>query len=122
MREEIVRLPALDDLSLVHDGDLVANGRHRQKIMRDVKHAHAQPAAQGGKQFQYFGLCIDVEGAGGLVGDQEGRTVQDSHRDENPLGLTNAQLGWILTKDRIRCGKAYIVERSENSLLAFGTC
>jgi len=39
--EQILGLPAFDNLSLVHHGYAVADGGHRQKIVRDVENAHA---------------------------------------------------------------------------------
>ena len=114
-------LLALDDLSLVHHRDSVADGCDRQKVMRDEENSHAKSFTEPRKQLQYLRLCIDVESAGRFIGNKKSRAVQDSHCDENSLSLANAELGGILTKDGAGCGKTHIFESLHDGQLAFCT-
>jgi hypothetical protein len=90
MAEDILGFLALDNLSLIHHRNPVADRCDRQKIMRDEENSHAKFVAKCREQLQYLGLCIDVESASWFIGNEESRAVQDSHCDEDSLGLANA--------------------------------
>src|ERR1700731_4056733 len=99
MLEEGLRLLAFHNLPLVHHRNAIADRRDRQKIMRDEQDPHSQPAAERRKQRQNLRLRVDVESAGGFVGNQQGWPMQNSHSDQDSLRLTNAELRWILTEN-----------------------
>src|SRR5260370_34083166 len=61
--------------------------------MRDREDSHSKLSVQLGKQAENFRLGDDVQKTGGLIGNEERRTVEDGHRDDDALGLAYAQLG-----------------------------
>src|SRR5260370_7866418 len=67
--------------------------RDGEQIVRNIKDAHTQLTIEVRKQAQNFRLSDGIQGAGGLVGNEERRAVEDSHRDDDTLGLADAQLG-----------------------------
>src|SRR5712691_12346182 len=87
--------------------------------MRDIQDSHFQFTVELRKQAQDFRLGDGVQGAGGLIGNEERRPVQDSHGDDDALGLADAQLGRPTTQKitvvweadvrerRVDCGSAY---------------
>lgn len=109
----------LDNLPLVHDRNTVANGCDREKIVRDKEYSHTQFPAESGEEVEDLRLGIDVEGAGGLIGNQKRGSVEDGHSDEDALGLTNAELGGVLPKNG--CRKTDILESLPEGLLALRT-
>ena len=60
----------------------------------------------------------DVEGAGGLVGDQEPRAGQDRERDQHPLQLPAGELMGEGVEDPSRLGQAHPLERRVHERLA----
>ena len=73
--------PALNNLSLMHDRHSMADGGYRKQVMRDIENAHAEFAAESSEQLQDFRLRDQVEGAGGLIGDQQQWAMKNGHRD-----------------------------------------
>src|SRR6266852_703531 len=61
--------------------------------MRDIEDSHSKLAVELGKQAEDFRLGDDVQGTSGLIGDEERRSVEDGHGDDDALGLAYAQLG-----------------------------
>ena len=91
--EDLGRGAAFDDFAGIEDGDAVAEGGNGEQVMGYIKNAHAEFAVKPGEEGEDFGLGDGVEGAGGFVGDEEGRAVEDGHGDDDALGLTYAELG-----------------------------
>ena len=60
---------------------------------------------QAREELQYLSLGDDVERAGGLVGDQQLRMMQDGHRDKNTLRLSYAELRRIPAQKGIVVGQ-----------------
>src|SRR4029077_19429271 len=60
--------------------------------MRDIEDSHSKLAVELSKQAEDFRLGDGVQGAGGLIGDEERRPVKDGHGDNDTLGLAYAQL------------------------------
>src|SRR6266849_5524292 len=83
---------ALDDFAGVQDGDAMAERGDGEEIVGDIKDTHAEFAVELGEETEDFGLGDGVQGAGGLIGDEQGRTVEDGHGDDDALGLTDAEL------------------------------
>ena len=66
--------------------------------MRNIKDAHTQLTIELRKQAQDFRLGDGIQRAGGLIGNEERRAVEDGHRDDDTLGLADAQLGRAATQ------------------------
>ncbi len=56
--------------ALLHNHDLVGNVSHDRQVMGNEQHADIAMLLQLGDQPEYLGLDGDVQGRGGLVGDQ----------------------------------------------------
>ena len=82
-----------DDFAGVEDGDAMAECGDGEQIVGYIKDSHAEFAVEAAEEGEDFGLGDGVEGAGGFVGDEEGRAVEDGHGDDDALGLTYAELG-----------------------------
>jgi hypothetical protein len=63
-----------------------------QQIMGYIKDAHAELAVELRKQTKDFGLGDGVQGAGGFIGNEQPRTMEDGHGDDDALGLADAKL------------------------------
>jgi len=83
---------AFDDFAGVEDGDAMAEGGDGEQVVGYIKDAHAKFAVELGEEAEDFGLGDGVEGAGGFIGDKEGRAVEDGHRNDDALGLADAEL------------------------------
>ncbi len=77
--------------------------------MRDIKNRHSRRSVQIAKKLQNFRLRNYVERAGGFIGDEQSRTMQDRHRDQNPLRLPYAHLRRELVLE-------FIVRRKRNAV------
>ena len=83
---------ALDDFTLMHHGNAICDSRYRQQVVRNIKNAHSELGAERRKQLQNFRLSNQIESAGRLIGNQQRRTMQNSHRNQHALRLTYTQL------------------------------
>src|SRR2546430_1033091 len=84
------RGPAFDDFAGVQNGDAMAQRGDREQIVGNIEDTHAEFAVELSEQAQDFGLRDGVQSAGGFIGDEQGRAVEDSHSDDNALGLGGA--------------------------------
>src|ERR1700684_2921090 len=82
----------LDNRSIVKNGHAIAELDHGNQIMRDVEEGHAMLAIQAPEQIDDLGLGHWVQSAGGLVGDDQRRPMQQRERDKDTLRLPNADL------------------------------
>src|SRR6266852_3909437 len=62
--------------------------------MGDIEDSHSKLTVELRKQAQDFRLGYGIQSTRSLVGNKERRAVEDSHRDDDTLGLAHAQLGW----------------------------
>jgi hypothetical protein len=90
--EDLGRGAALDDFAGIEDGDAMAECGDGEQVVGYIKDAHAEFAIKAGEEGEDFGLGDGIEGAGGFVGDEKGRTVEDGHGDDDALGLADAEL------------------------------
>ena len=67
---------------------------------------------------RYLGLGDDVEGASGLVGDQQRRTVQHRHGDEHALRLSYTQLRSMPAEEIFIARQAHACHRRRDARLA----
>src|SRR6202034_4727748 len=98
MREYLLGRSALNNFSLVKNGNAVANSRHRSQIMRDVENSHSRGAVQFAEERKKFRLRNHIEGAGRFVGNQQRWTVHDGHGNQHSLRLPHTHLRLILTQ------------------------
>src|SRR5438094_8071609 len=110
---------ALDDFAGVQNGDAIAERSDRQQIVGNVKDAHAEFAVELRKQAQDFGLRDGVQGAGGFIGDEQGRAVKDGHGDDDALGLTDAEMARAAAKEVGVIGETHARKRVADGCGAF---
>ena len=82
----------LDDLTGVHDRDVVADVCHHAEVVTDDHHGQAGIADESPQQTEDLGLHGDVEGGRGLVGDQQLRLAGQRQRDADALCHAAGQL------------------------------
>src|SRR5229473_81511 len=87
--------------------------------MRDIEDSHSKLSVQLGKQAEDFRLGDDVQSTGGLIGNEERRSVEDGHGDDDALGLAYAQLGRPATQKIAVVRKTDIRERRADCSSAF---
>ena len=99
----------LHDRALLHDGDvvagLVAGLRHHRQIVRDEEHRQAVAAAKRPQQRQDLGLNGYVQGGGRFVRNEQARSVDDGHGDEDALALAAGELVRIIARAAFRLGQ-----------------
>lgn len=82
----------LDDLASEHDRDAIAHVTDHAHVVADEEIAHAQLALQVFEEVEDLGLDGDIEGAGGLVADDEVGVEGESAGDADALALPAAEL------------------------------
>ena len=82
----------LDDLTGAHDGDAAGHLSDDGEVMGDQEHGERVLALQLAKKGENLRLHGDVEGGGRLIGDEEARTVDERHGDEDALALPAGEL------------------------------
>jgi hypothetical protein len=90
--EDILRWSAFDDGSAFHDRDTIAKSGDRQQIVRDVQDRHIQLAPQPSEKPQNLRLRDYIERAGGFIGNQQPRPVQNRECNENALRESDTEL------------------------------
>src|SRR5260370_32034765 len=101
---------AFDDLARVQNGDAMAESRDREQIVRDIENAHAKFAVEANEEAEDFGLGDGVEAAGGFIGDEKPRAMEDGHGDDDALGLADTKLGGAATEEFDVVGEAHASE------------
>jgi hypothetical protein len=81
-----------DDVAMLHNCNVVCNLAYHSEIVRDEEHREGVSPAQFTEEGDDLGLDGDVERGGGLVGDQELRTIDECHGDEDALALASREL------------------------------
>ena len=56
-------------------------------------------------------MCDGVESAGGFIGDEQPRTVEDGHGDDDALGLADAELAGTAAEKVVVIGETDTRER-----------
>ena len=96
--EELARGGRFDDSSGIHYGNAVTDAPDDGEVMRDEEHGEAETRSETSKQFEDLRLHGDVKGGGGLVGDEQGRAVDDGHGNHDALALASAELVRVVTR------------------------
>ena len=76
-----------DDMPALHHAHPVGNASHQVEIVADQQDRHAQAHLQVLEQFEDLQLHGDVQGGGGLVGNQQFWLVGQGHGDHHALAL-----------------------------------
>src|ERR1700733_6494590 len=97
MTKYLLGRSALNDRTLVKNGDAVTDARHRGKIVRDVKDGHSYRAIQLAKERENLGLRNHIKRARRLVCNQQRGTMHDGHGDQHSLRLSYAHLRRVFT-------------------------
>jgi hypothetical protein len=85
--QEPFGLGDLDDSAGVHDADPVAEVFDDGQVVRDEQQRQAELALQLQQQVEHLRLDGDVQGADGLVGDDQPRPHRQRARDADALAL-----------------------------------
>ncbi len=83
--EDVRRRAGLGDLAVVDHHHLVGHVGHHAEVVGDHQDRHAELLLELAHEVQNLRLDRDVEGGGGLVGDQQGRAADQRHRQHGPL-------------------------------------
>ena len=107
----------LDDLAGVHDGDLVGAAGDDAEVVGDEDHRHVALALLGGEQVEDLGLHGDVEGGGGLVGEEQLRAAGQGDGDRDPLAHAAGELVGVLVEPALGLGDADRLQQGQRRSL-----
>ena len=88
----------LDDAPRVHDIDPVRIACHHAQIVCNDDQPNVHFPAQALHELQNLCLDCDVQGGGGLVGDDQLGVTAQCHGDHHPLPHAPAEMVGILTQ------------------------
>lgn len=111
--EHLVGSAALDDLAVGHHEDAVGAVGGDAQIVGDEHEARARLALQGVEMIEDLPLHGHVEGAGGLVGEDERRSRDDRERDEHALAESAGELVRVLGGAQLGVRDAGAAERDD---------
>ena len=77
---------------MVHHHHLVGHVGNNAQVVRDYHHGHLQFRLQLLDQLQYLGLDRDIQRCCRFIGNQQGRTAHQGHRDHGALTQTAGKL------------------------------
>jgi hypothetical protein len=104
--EDLVGRPALGDAARVHDAERVAHARHHAEGVGDEDDRGAKPDREFLDDLEDLGLDGDVEGARGLVRDQDLGVAGQAHRDHDALAHAARELVRVLVDALLGAGDA----------------
>ena len=92
VREQFLGRRLLDDLTGVHDGDLVGHLGNKRQVVGDEDHCESQLLTQLVEQVDDLLLNGHVQSGGRFVSNDELRVTGQSHSDQNSLTLAAGKL------------------------------
>ena len=95
----------------VHHHDAVGHSRDDAQVVGDEKDRRVRAVLDALEDIEDLGLDGDVEGGGGLVGDEDLGFVGDRHGDHRPLAHPAGVLVRVLVGPRCRVGDADHVQQ-----------
>ena len=107
----------LDDLAGVHHGDLVGAAGDHAEVVGDEDHRHVPVLLLLVEQVEDLGLHGDVEGRGGLVGEEQLGAAGERDGDRDALAHAAGQLVGVLAEAPLRVGDADRVEQLQGLLV-----
>ena len=105
-REQVEGRRLLDDLAGVHDRDLVGPVGDHAEVVGDEDHRHEPLALLLLEQVEDLRLHGDVEGGGGLVGEEQLGTARQRDGDADPLAHAAGELVGVLVEAALGRGDA----------------
>ena len=90
--EHLAGRTGFDDFAVAHHRHLVGEAGDHREVVGDEDHAHAVFVDEPLQEFDDTGLGGDVEGGGGLVGDQQFGPERDGRGDDDALALAAREL------------------------------
>ena len=115
--EDLSRGSGLHDQALAHHGDPVGQVRHHAHVVGDQDDGAVQLVAQVAHQVQDFGLHRDVQGRGGLVGDQQFRVAGQRLRDHGALPLAAGELVRVGLEGLLRVRQLHQLQHPQRPFL-----
>ena len=128
MVEDLVGGAVFDDVAAVHHGDVVGDLVDHAQVVGDEDDGDAVALLQLPEQLEDGMLDGDVEGGGGLVGNQDVGVAGQRHGDHDALFLAAADFVGIAAEDAFGPWQLHLVEEVEGApaccvevMLAMGT-
>ena len=104
----------------VHDGDAIGYMRNDGEIVRDEEHRQSEFVAEVVEQVEDLLLDGDIESGGGLVGDEQLRTVDDGHGYHDALAHASGELVRIAAGALAGIGDSNVAHAFDRSMPGFG--
>ena len=111
MEQDLLDGATLHDVALEHHRDVVGHVRHHAHVVRDEQDAGVELVLEGTKEVEDLGLHRDVEGRGGLVGDDHLGVTGQRHRDDDALTHAAREFVRVLLDAALGPGDADGVEQ-----------
>ena len=109
-REDLPHRAFLHVLAVLHHADAVGQSGDDAHVVGDQDHGRARLAAQLGHQVEDLGLDGDIEGGGGLIGDQQFGPTGHGLGDHHPLAHAARKLVRILLQPARRIRDAHLFQ------------
>src|SRR6266566_8213218 len=116
IEQDLADLTLLDELTAVHDGDVLADLGDHGQVVRDEHQADAGLAAQPRQQAQDLVLDGDVERGGRLVAQDDLRVAGQRDRDHHALPHAARELVRVGPEPPLRVGDAHPAHQLERAL------
>ena len=111
--EDLCGVAGFDDHAPAHHRDPVRQVGHDAHVVRDQDDRAVQLVAQVAHQVQDFGLDRDIEGRGGLVGDEQLGVAGQRLRDHGALPLAAGELVRVGAERLLRVGQLHELEHAQ---------
>src|SRR6266542_6903817 len=116
VREELVGVGLLDDLSRVHDVDALRHARDNAEVVRDQDERRAELARQVLEQVEDLRLNGHIESGRGLVGEDELGVSRERHRNHHALSHTAGELVRVIVDPLLRARDLHELEELDGPL------
>ncbi len=104
----------------VHDHDVVGQLGHHPQVVGDDDDRRVELLLQVQDQIQDLGLHGDVQGRGGLVGDEQLGVAGQGHRDHGPLAHAARELVRVIVDPGARLRDADPAQQVDGALAGHG--
>jgi len=115
LAQDVDPAPLLDDPARVHHGNAIGQLVHDAEIVGDEQDRHAELLLQVAQQLEDLCLDRDIQGRGGLIGDQQTRPGGERHGDHHALFEATGELMWIGVQARLGIGNPHALEQFEGA-------
>ena len=115
VREDPAHRAFLDELASIHDGDAVADPHDAAEVVADEQDRRVMPAPKLADQIEHRGLHRHVQPRRRLVHDEQRRTRDQRHRDDDPLLLAAGELVRIAIHHRLGIGQLDLGEHRQGA-------